>query len=339
MTPLNATRTKLFLLTGLCVALFSIYGVSRFSITSAFTPPQVLKGHVNAVTSIDVSPNGNLIASASLDRTVRLWNARNSKAIRVLRGHRDEVYTVVFSPDNARLAASGYDGRVLVWDVASGKLLRTLEVIDWSTTLDFSPDSQQLAVGSQNRNVLIFDVQTGKILRTLETKNPVSEVAFSPNGRYLAVGHRGIEVWDLQTNKVVKTLRQSGVSAIVFSPDSGLIASGSGDKSARIWNVETGAQIKKLETKTPITWQLASGNQTMRLSLAVTSVAFSPDGKLLAMGTGRAVHLWEVSTGNQVRTLEGHTESVTGVTFVPDGNSLASSSLDGTVRIWSLNPQ
>lgn len=337
MIRLNTARAKLFLLAGLCVALLSIHSISKFSVTLAFTPPQVLKGHQNAVTSIDVSPNGNLIATASLDRTVRLWDVRGGKAIRVLRGHKDEVYTAVFSPNNERLASSSYDGSVLLWDVASGKLLLTLKVSDWSTTLDFSADSRQLAVGSQNRNVVIFDAQTGNILRTLETKNPTSVVAFSPNGRYLAVGYRALEVWDLQTNKIVKTLRQSGVTAIAFSPDSRLIASGSGDKSARIWNLETGEQLKKLETDTPLFWQLSSGNQTVRLRLPVTSVAFSPDGKTLAMGTGRAVHLWDASTGNQLQTLEGHTKFVTGVTFLPDGNSLASSSLDGTVRVWSLN--
>lgn len=336
MTRLSTTPTKLFLFAGLFVTLLFVCNISRFSAASAFAPPQVLKGHENAVAAIDVSPNGNLIATASLDHTVRLWDARNGKAIRVLRGHKTEVYTVAFSPNNERLASSSYDGRVLIWDVASGRLLRTLQVTDWSTTLDFSPDSLQLAVGCQNRNVIVFDAQTGNVLRTLETKNSVYEVAFSPNGRYLAVGYRVIEIWDLQTNTIVKTLRQSGVTALAFSADGKLLASGSGDKSARIFNVETGEQLKKLETKTPIEWQLASGNQIVRLSLPVTSVAFSPDGKTLAMATGRAVHLWDVSTGNQLRTLEGHSQSVTSVAFLPDGRQIASGSLDRTVRLWSV---
>ena len=328
-------RGKLLLLACGCVALFSGYDISRFFIASAFLPPKIIKGHENAVTSINVSPNGRLIGTSSLDRTVRLWDAQTGKAIRVLRGHKDEVYEAAFSPNNERLASSSYDGRVLVWDVASGKLQWTLKIDGWSTSLDFSADNRHLAVGSQDKNVIIFDMQTGKPLRTIETKNPVYETAFSPDGRYLATGYRSIEIRDLQTNQVVKTLRQTGVTSLAFSPDSRLLASGSGDKSARIWNVETGEQLKKLETDTPIFWQLSSGDRTVKLRMPVASVAFSPDSKLLAMGTGRAIHLWEVSTGNQVQTLEGHTESVTGITFLPGGNSLASSSLDGTVRVWS----
>jgi WD40 repeat protein len=333
------TRSKSALLASVCVVALSSYGIPNFFEALAFAPPRVLKGHEDAVTSIDVSRNGDLIATASLDRTVRLWDARTGKPSRVLRGHQDEVYMVAFSPNGERLSSSSYDGRVLVWDVASGKVLRTLTVADWSTTLDFSADGRQLAVGSQNRNVTIFDVRTGNVLRTLETKNSVYEVAFSPNGRYLAVGYRSIDVWDLQTNQIAKSLRQTGVTSIAFSPDSQLIAAGSGDKSVRIWKVETGEQLKKLETDTPLVWQLPSGDQSVRSKMPVTSVSFSPDGKLLAMGTGRAVHLWDVSTGNQVRTLEAHTKSVTDVAFLRDGNSLASSSLDGTARIWSLNQQ
>ncbi len=329
---------KLIVTAGISFLLLSIYPASKFFV-SASTAPEILRGHANAISSIDVSQDGRLIATGSIDQTVRLWNAQTGKTMQILRGHKSEVYAVAFSLDNRLLASSGYDGRVILWSVKSGKPLRTLEVKSWSVAIAFSPDSRQLAVGSQDRNIVIYDAQTGNILRTLETRFGVNAVAFSPDGRYLAGGSFSIAIWNLQTGQIGKTLQghQNSVRAIAFSKDSRFLASGSVDKTARIWNVETGETVKTLQTETPVTLKLQSRTLNLKWKMPVTSVVFSPDGKSLAMGTGRAIHLWDISTGNAVKTLEGHQQSVTGVVFLPDGNSLASSSLDGTVQMWSLN--
>ena len=316
--------------------LLSIYSCLQLSTVSASTTPEILRGHTNAVSSIDVSQDGRLLASGSIDHTVRLWDAQTGKTIRTLNGHKTEVYEVAFSPDNQMLASSSYDGSVILWNVKSGKMLRTLTIKEWSVAIAFSTDSRQLAVGSQDRNVVIYDVRDGNILRTLETKYAVSALAFSPDGRYLAADVYAIMLWDLTTGKVIKTLEghQSSVRDLAFSNDNRFLASASRDKTARIWNVETGKTVKILETQTPIAVNYSP--KPLKWKMPVTCVAFSPDGKILAMGTGRAVHLWDVSTGNQLRTLEGHIQSVTSVIFLPDGRALASGSLDGTVRLWSI---
>lgn len=338
MKRLSSLLGKLGFLIGISL-LLSIYFAPRFPVASASTAPQVLRGHTGAVSSIDVSHDGRLIATGSLDRTVRLWDAQTSKPAQTLQGHQAEVYAVAFSPNDRLLASSSYDGRVMLWDVKAGKLLRTLEIKGWSTAIAFSPDSRQLAVGSQERNIVIYDAQGGKVLRTFETRGSINTLAFSPDGRYLASANSSIALWNLQTGQIIKTLRghQGSIMSISFSKDGHLLASASRDKTARLWNVETGESMKTFETLTPIAVSYAP--QPIKRKMPVTAVAFSPDGKLLAMTTGRAVHVWNASTGDQIRILEGHTESITGAVFFPDGNSLASSSLDGTVRIWSLKSQ
>jgi glucose repression regulatory protein TUP1 len=122
---------------------------------------------------------------------------------------------------------------------------------------------------------------------------------------------------------------------VAFSKDGRLLASGSADKTARIWNVESGEMIKIIQPESPITLKLQARILNLKRKMPVTSVAFSPDGKSLAIGTGRVISLLDVLTGNTLRVFEGHEQSVSGVAFLPEGDSLASSSLDGTIRLWS----
>jgi WD40 repeat protein len=327
---------KLFTAAGVSLSLLFIHTIFDSSFALAATEPKILRGHAKSVSAIAVSSDGRLIASASLDRTVRLWDAATGKLIRVLNRHKDEVYAVDFSPDGKLLASSDYAGEVLIWNVNSGKPIRTLQMKTWSIAVAFSPDSRELAVGGQDRNIIIYDAQTGDAKRTLETRYSVSALAFSPDGRYLAGGSYSIGIWNLQTGQIHKLLQghEGGIKCVAFSKDSRFVASASSDKTARVWNTETGETIKTFQTLTPLVVKYSPEPQKWKMP--VTGVAFSPDGKTLAMATGRAVHLWDIASGNQSRVLEGHAQSVTGVVFAPDNRLLASASLDGTVRLWSI---
>lgn len=316
--------------------LFAIYAVSEFSSVSASAAPEILRGHTNSVSSVAVSADGSLIASASLDHTVRLWDARTGKTILVLSGHKEEVYAAAFSPDNQTLASSDYDGRVIIWSVKSGKPLRTLEIKGWSTAIAFSPDGNLLAVANQEPGTNIYDVKNGNVVRTIETTGYTNAIAFSPDGRYLATARGAIGLWDLQTGKVVKRFEghQGSIKAVAFSKDGRFLASASNDKTARVWNVETVENTKTFQTLTPIAVKYST--KPFEWKMPFTSVAFSPDGKTLAAATGRTVHLFDIATGKQIKTLEGHELSITSVVFSPDGKSIVSGSLDNTVRVWSF---
>lgn len=326
---LSAVAASILLALGLFFAAFT-------PITVYAQDPVTLRGHEGGISSIAVSPDGKLIASSSLDHTVRLWQAATGKLLRVLSIHKNEVYAVAFSPDDKTLASSDYDGKVILWDLTLFRPRLTLQIKGWSTSLSFSPDGALLAVANQGSGLPIFETKTGKLLRTLEIRGNTNVVAFSPDGRKLASASSSIALWDLENGKVEKFLRghEDSVRTLAFSTDSAFLVSGSNDKTARLWKISSGEQVAALETRTPIAVSYAP--KPLQWKMPVTAVAFSPDGKTIATALGRSVHLWEVSSGKNFQILEGPTQSVSSVAFFPDGKSIAAGSLDNMIRIWKL---
>lgn len=162
-----------------------------------------------------------------------------------------------------------------------------------------------------------------------------------------------------------KTLKghSSDVNSVAFAPDGVTLATGSDDKTIKLWNLPTGKEIYTLKghtqwiwtvafspdgvtlasgsaDKTIKLWNLATGKEIRTLkqhSQGVTSVAFSPDGRFLASGSlDKTVKLWNLATGEEIRTLSGHSQAVASVAFSPDGKTLATGSWDKTIKLWNL---
>jgi WD40 repeat protein len=199
-------------------------------------------------------------------------------------------------------------------------------------TIAISPDGRWVAAGGsdQGNQILIYDVEKKKLNPPLPLHDKgVTSLAFSLNSAYLvsASFDHTIKVWDLKMGAVVRAIRNGHVvdgksrpvNAVAFSPDGKLLASGGNDGFLRLWETKSGQQKSALPTV-----------------VAVDSIAFSPDGARVAAagGPGRKVHIWDVETGTEVFTLEGHTDGVTCVRFSPDGKRIASAGRDKTVRLW-----
>jgi WD40 repeat protein len=299
-----------------------------------------LRGHRDRVVGLAFSPDGKLLASASTDNTVRLWNVIAQRAMASFTGHRDAVTALVFSPDGKTLATGSLDCLVKLWSVTDNQGADTLQGrTDRTSCVVFSPDSKTLATTGYDRTVQLWDVATGREAASLPSlAQAVSAVAFSPDGRSVATATSRprqanssgeVILWDVTTKQKMATLRghQGPVLSVAFSANGTTVASGGSDGTARLWDVTSGQVLATLRYP-----YLGGGANP-----DVRDVAFSPDGKILATTwVDGSVWLWDVATRQALPSLRGHQGPVTSVVFSPDGRMLASGSWDRTVRVWDV---
>ncbi|MCX5422484.1 AAA family ATPase [Streptomyces sp. NBC_00078] len=308
-----------------------------------------LLGHTGAVYLTSFSPDGKVLATASYDRTVRLWDVSDRSHPKPLgkplTGHTSWVSTAVFSPDGHTLASAGDDGTIRLWDVRDPghpKPLGTPLTGHTGTIylLAFSPDGRTLASAGEDHTVRLWDMSKSRpaSLGALTGHTAaVRSVAFSPDGRLLAAGSddETIRLWntaDPHRTKPIGTVLKGHtdtVHSVAFSPDGHTLASGSADDTIRLWDLTDPRRAGQLGA--PLTGHTGP----------VWSVAFSPGGSMLAAGSADSTaSLWNVSDPaypSQVgEPLAGSSGEMYAVGFSPDGRTLATGSGDSKVRLWSV---
>lgn len=288
------------------------------------------------------SPDGQTLGMASYDdRLCRLWDVPQ-----VLAGQRDEwpnhslvekqdkAYIrhspIAFSPDGRLFASGGRDKRIRLLDVASEQPIKTFEGLPASPAeLEFSPDGKSLAVSFSPSIVFgharIYDLASGASRDLpLKAKNIMTFLSWSPDGGRLAVGHLlGIDVLDVAAGKVVESLDRANFGPFAYAPDRKTFAV-----------VSKQSLEYSLELRDPD--RVTQGKSLFRSRDEVASLAFSPDGRLLAAGTGMSIRVWDVGTEREVAVLAGHGHRCVSLAFSPDGRTLASASLDQTIKLWHL---
>lgn len=254
-------------------------------------------GHTNQIYSMAWSPSSGLLASASSDSTVRLWDVRQGQALRTLHSAPAvPLFSVCWSPDGQRIAAGTEDGAVLLWDAHSGKQVATWEgpsqreskggrfpFAAWGVS--WSPDGRRIASTRYDDYVLVWDVATGHSHVISKSDTQPNTTAWAPDGRQFAI-----------------------------TDDQGKVI---------LWDGATMRRGASFAGHDEAGWSYG--------------LAWSPDGSLIASSRQSGlVQVWDTRTGTELVAIQAHTNAIWGLAWSPDGQRLASASDDETVCLWGV---
>ncbi|HEX2475328.1 MAG TPA: protein kinase [Lacipirellulaceae bacterium] len=306
-----------------------------------------LDGHNSSITSIRFTPDGRRLLTASGDRTCGQWDLESGREIRELAlEHPDWVTSLDISPDGSMAVTTCDDGVARLWRLADAAPLAAVRSPGKPfNSAALSPDGSAVVLTStEDRRVWLWDVSTARVAigpaagdanATSQLLEPLLDfnqlggevwmASFAPDGRHvLTLGGNDAQLWNIESHSLVVRFSAHGaVASAAVSPDSRLVATGSWDHSAKIWDASTGQAIRKLEGE--------GGHKGH-----VNTVEFSPDGaQLLTSSDDGTALLWDVESGKPTGVkLSGHKGRVIAATFSPDGTRILTVSGDATARIW-----
>ncbi len=242
------------------------------------------KGHDEAINSIAINSITEVIASASDDKTIKIWNLNTRELLQTLTGHSDAVSAVAIAPSGDVLASGSWDKTIKIWNLKTGELLNTLESHRGLISgLAISSDGQYLASGSKDSTIKLWNLETGALIRTFSGHNlSVLAVAISDDGKILASGSADgtINLWEVETGELIRSLNGhlDGVWSVAIAPDNQTLISGSWDKTVKIWEISSGELKDSLNEH----------------SAYVNAVAVTPDGQtIISGGWDGKINLWK----------------------------------------------
>jgi WD40 repeat protein len=313
---------------------------------------RTFEGHEGQVNCVAVTPDGKHVLTGGLDATLRLWDAGTGKEVWRKTEKPGGIWCVAVSPDGKYAVSSlgmheaggwvaGRDHAVRLWDLATGKLVRTFEGhTDELRGLAFSPDGKFVLSGAFDKTARLWVVETGKEARRfVGHERALRQVALSPDGkRALTSSLDGTaRVWDVANGKEICRFEDhnADVLAVAFTPDSRFAVSGGADMTARLWDAATGKEVRRFTGHTSVVFHLAVSPNGRSL-LTAGGLRSVREGSYAPCGEDQEVRLWDLASGAEVHRFGGHSSSVVGVCFGPDGKAAFSCGSDRTARMWKV---
>lgn len=290
--------------------------------------------------TVAFSPDGKRLIVSTFSG-IKLWDVASGKGLTTFeKVNVPGDAAIAFSPDSKTLATVTFDlkshdsdeknqYRLSLFDAETGKQLLTTQTGHFYsiTSIVFSPNGRILATGSADKTIKLWDADTGAELRTMQLTNMVKKVVFFPDGRKLLSisdsSEQDIKLWDAETGAELKTIKPtaSSIHAVSPSPDGKILAYIT-YSSIELWDIETNKQILKLPEQS-----------------SYYSLAFSPNGKLLAGGKDDGtINLWDLASQTESQPSVRHSKRINSLAFSPDGKILASVSgeKDGEIKLLRL---
>ena len=323
---------------------------------------------VDQVSAMTVSPDGNEIAIGREGGSIVIWDREAGRMIRLLRGHTSRVVGLDWHPTAELLASIDSRNTIKVWDTTQDQEARILsEHSRLVRAVAWSADGRRLASASDDRTVQIWDADTHEMIQRMELSRAPAAIhvlAWCPTGRRLAYADADV-IHIVDTNDVSNESILAGhrryVTALAWSPDGQLVASGSRDCSVRIWDAEKCQELCTLtrtrRTTEDLEWSpdgrslaIADGEKIVRLwdvrsrqvvttlddhYFQVTALAWSPGGAEIATaGAATHIRVWSALDGREIANIHAHARNVWSIDWSPGGRRLASASADGALKIW-----
>lgn len=304
-----------------------------------------LPEHAQWIHSLDISPDGSLLAIGDDDSTIRLWKTLSGKKVKDLRSQRYAAMVVAFSPDGSLIASGGPGEEVILWDTKPGRSRAHLDSPD-THSLAFSPDGRMLVTVAGNEYfpetlaLQVWDIEAAMSVEAIPLDVQPASIAFSPDGTLLATSSVGgdLQLWNVDGQTIIERLtldndENLNIRGLAFSPDGRVLASGSNGGLARLWDVETGDLVLTME-----------GHESWIMDLE-----FTPDGSvLITCSRDETIRFWDTRTGAELAALTpnavlaesaGRVDWVTSLALNEDGTLLAAAvSILGksTVRLYGI---